>query len=263
MTRESEKRISELLGELPAAILEKTVADNRTDDIGVIVEAFKSTDRLGEYVQFSVDFAFGGIKTYREMALELTLRFCDREDAKEAISIIEEIKAIEQAEAEADEKRKAKEKAEWETYLAELRAKEKEEAELKRKKTPAEKAAARLKKKTDSLDKAIEDVKAEPTDYTDSELKWIKEHLTSIRASMPARLHSWFEQRFPDCPNSAKTIIADDKMTSGGYKMSWGLGLTAFFDEEYPGTGKKEISSNSFCFDLIENKGFSFGKNDK
>jgi hypothetical protein len=220
---------------------------------------------LGDnYVAVEIDFAgksswFSYPKAYEAS----TLGFCDSETSEAAISLLDELKAVSEAEREAEDEEVIDIAKDFEKAKADWLEREKVKAEQKRKKTPGEKAASRLAKQTAGLEKQIEDVESNPIDYSGGQLEWIESHLISIRASMPARLQSWFDSQFPDCPNDAKYIIPDDRLTSGGYKMSWGLGLVAYFDEDVPfpqGNGKT-VSNNAFVWDLVVNKGFGFGKN--
>lgn len=216
------------------------------------------------YVTVEIDFAgrsawFSYPKAYEAS----TLAFCDSEASKAAISLLNELKAVSKAEREAEDEEVRDLAKEFEKAKADYLKREKAKADQKRKKTPEEKVASRLAKQTTGLEKQIEDVERAPIDYSDSQLEWIEKHLVSIRASMPARLQPWFDSQFPDCPSDAKYVIPDDRLTSGGYKMSWGLGLVAYFDEDVPlqvGSGKT-VSNNAFVWDLVVNKGFSFGKN--
>ena len=258
---EIRQKKKELLGKLASALLSERVR-HKDGREGMIVD---TQHKFGDnYVTVEIDFAgrsawFSYPKAYEAS----TLGFCDPETSKEAVSLLDELKAVSEAEREAEDEEVRDIAKEFEKAKADYLEREKAKAELKRKKTPAEKAASRLARQTAGLEAQIEDVEDNPVDYSESQLSWIKKHLVSIRASMPARLQPWFDSQFPDCPSDAKYIVPDDRITSGGYKMSWGLGLVAYFDEDVPfpqGNGKT-VSNNSFVWDLVVNKGFGFGKN--
>lgn len=95
-------------------------------------------------------------------------------------------------------------------------------------------------------------------------LGWMTKHIVSIRATMPDTLEGWFVSRFG---NVEHNVVDSKKKTSGGYLMSWGLGLTVTFDKELSGTllekakgvNKKVICSVEFVIDLVENHGFQIG----
>jgi len=94
---------------------------------------------------------------------------------------------------------------------------------------------------------------------------WMAKHLTSVRAAMPDYMEKWFVGKFGDAD---RTVVDSKKRTSGGHPMQWGLSLKLTFDEEVKGPleqratsqNKKTIDNVAFVWDLIENYGFQFGK---
>ena len=96
-------------------------------------------------------------------------------------------------------------------------------------------------------------------------LGWMAKHLTSIKAAMPDYMEKWFVGRFGDVE---RYVVNSKKKTSGGFAYQWGLGLKLTFDEDVKGPleqratskNKKVIDNVAFVWDLIENYGFQFGK---
>ncbi len=260
---EIRQKKEELLEKLPTALLGKSVRrkDGREGAIvGAKYECGKS------YVIAEVALADkSSLFSYPNAYEASTLAFCDPETSEEAICLLSELKAVSEAERHAEDDKGKDIAKDFEKSKADYLEREKAKSESKRKKTPEERAAARLAKQTDGLEAQIEDAESNPIGYSEGQLSWIERHLVSIRASMPARLQPWFDGRFPDCPADAKYVIPDDRLTSGGHKMSWGLGLVACFDEDAPFSvgGGKIVSNNAFVWDLVVNKGFCFGKNRK
>ena len=96
-------------------------------------------------------------------------------------------------------------------------------------------------------------------------LGWMTKHTTSVRAAMPDYMEKWFVGKFGDVE---RYVVNSKKKTSGGFAYQWGLGLKITFDEEVSGPleqrttskNKKVIDNVAFVWDLIENYGFQFGK---
>lgn len=161
---------------------------------------------------------------------------------------------------EAEEKHKA--------YLARIEAERVRKEEL-RKQIEADK---RYAKKVERALTKLNSIKREdtsklfeaPTTHYEI-LGWMAKHLTSIRAAMPDYMEKWFISKFGD---ANRTVVDSKKRTVNGFPMQWGLSLKLTFDEEVKGPleqratsqNKKTIDNVAFVWDLIENYGFQFGK---
>ena len=96
-------------------------------------------------------------------------------------------------------------------------------------------------------------------------LGWMARHVRNIKPSMPDYMEPWFISHFGDVE---RYVVDSRKKTSGGFQMQWGLSLAISFDKEVSGSllakakskNKKLIDNVSFVWDLIENWGFKFGK---
>ena len=94
---------------------------------------------------------------------------------------------------------------------------------------------------------------------------WMAKHLTSIRAAMPDFMEKWFVGKFGD---AERYVVDSKKRTVNGNPMQWGLSLKLTFNTEVVGPlevkatsqNKKTIDNVAFVWDLIENYGFQFGK---
>lgn len=94
---------------------------------------------------------------------------------------------------------------------------------------------------------------------------WMAKHLTSVRAAMPDFMEKWFIGKFGDVE---RYVVDSKKRTANGNPMQWGLSLKLTFNTEVKGPleqratskNKKVIDNVAFVWDLIENYGFQFGK---
>ena len=94
---------------------------------------------------------------------------------------------------------------------------------------------------------------------------WMAKHLTSVRAAMPDFMEKWFISKFGD---TERYVVDSKKRTANGNPMQWGLSLKLTFNTEVKGLletkatsqNKKVIDNVAFVWDLIENYGFQFGK---
>lgn len=132
--------------------------------------------------------AFGGMKIAYEEYLEKLDKFAAEEKARNDKMRAERERAIQQAE---EDKRRKRAEASYDRY-----------------KRQVEDNAQSL---VDNSQK-IEDKDG-----------WIKKHIKTISASVPDFLDKWFREIFPD---AKYTPIDSKRLTSGGYRMKWGLSLT-------------------------------------
>ena len=165
------------------------------------------------------------------------------------------------------------------SYAAEIEAEGKEAAEKERlrreRREEAKKrieAEKRYAKRAESALRKLGALKKEdtsklfeaPSSHYEA-IGWMAKHLVSVRATMPDYMEKWFVGKFGD---AERHVVDSRKKTSGGFGYQWSLGLKLTFDEEAKGplkrraTGenKKVIDSVAFVWDLVENYGFRFGK---
>lgn len=94
---------------------------------------------------------------------------------------------------------------------------------------------------------------------------WMAKHVKSIKAAMPDYMESWFVSTFGDV---LRTVVDSKKRTTGGFPMQWGLSMAINFDKEVPDLLKSKATSQNKCkidnlgfvWNLIDNYGFKFGK---
>lgn len=138
-------------------------------------------------------------------------------------------------------------------------------AEEERKKAEL-KILARQKKIIDKLQEtAIKNSISKHSDFY-SDLGWIAKHVGTIRAEVPDFAARWFETHFGF--TAVKTVVDSKKKTSGGFSMKWNPSFSISFKDtkDMPITlqqkcnGKKSINDTAFVFDLVDNYGFKFGK---
>jgi hypothetical protein len=100
-------------------------------------------------------------------------------------------------------------------------------------------------------------------------LGWLAAHVGNITASIPDYLTSAFEKHFGTEANPR--IVDSKKKTSGGFAYQWGIGMTARFRTkglspvpetltQYLNPTGKALTNTNFIWDLIDNYGFKFGK---
>lgn len=183
----------------------------------------------------------------------------------ELIGVLDRAKATHDAEIEAklrEAEERAKAKA---TERALENAKKAEELKVAEAEKRRAKRIGRALAKLDRIER--EDTSkafAAPESHYEA-LGWMAKHLSSIRASMPDYMEKWFVGKFGDVE---RHIIDSRRTTAGGYPMQWGLSMKLTFDEDVKGqlearaTGgsKRIIDSVAFVWDLVENYGFRFGK---
>ena len=100
-------------------------------------------------------------------------------------------------------------------------------------------------------------------------LGWLAKNVGTIRVALPDYLLNSFERHFgTDCD---PYVVDSKKRTTGGYAFQWSIGMSAtipkkaqdsipavFFD--YLNPNKTALTNTSFIWDLVDNYGFSFGK---
>lgn len=98
-------------------------------------------------------------------------------------------------------------------------------------------------------------------------LGWLAKHISTISASMPDYLDSYFIQQFGS--DAVHTLVDSTKLTSGGHAMKWNFSFKATVGSkaeipamfaQYLNTNGKAFTNTVFLWDLIENHGFKFGK---
>lgn len=97
-------------------------------------------------------------------------------------------------------------------------------------------------------------------------LGWMAKHIKNIKASMPDYMEQWFVKQFGQ--DAERYVVDSTKKTSGGFDFQWSLGINITFDTPVSGVleqratskNKKSINNVAFAWDLIENYGFVFGK---
>jgi hypothetical protein len=79
-------------------------------------------------------------------------------------------------------------------------------------------------------------------------------------------MEQWFVKQFGQ--DAERYVVDSTKKTSGGFDFQWSLGINITFDAPVSGVleqratskNKKSINNVAFAWDLIENYGFVFGK---
>ena len=95
---------------------------------------------------------------------------------------------------------------------------------------------------------------------------WLARHTKNIKATMPDYMEPWFIKNFGT--DTERYVVDSEKKTSGGYDMQWGLGINIILDTPVSGVlerratskNKRSINSVEFAWDLVDNYGFSFSK---
>lgn len=153
----------------------------------------------------------------------------------------------------------------YEAFRAKCEANRIEQERLKAEEKFEAKKQAALQKLENLKPENIKKLFKSPNNYYEA-LGWMTKHTTSIRASMPDYMESWFVKIFGE--DTLRYVVDSKKKTSGGFPFQWGLSCKISFDEEVSGylqtkvtsKNKKAIDSVAFVWDLIENYGFTFGK---
>ena len=180
----------------------------------------------------------------------------------EILNKAKEVYAIETAEErkiQAEKARIAREK-----YEAERAKREEIKKQIEADKRYAKKVERALNKLESLSPEKTEKLFETPVSQYEV-IGWMAKHLTSVRAAMPDYAEKWFVGRFGDVE---RYVVNSKKKTSGGFAYQWGLGLKLTFDEEVRGPleqratskNKKVIDNVAFVWDLVENYGFQFGK---
>ena len=101
-------------------------------------------------------------------------------------------------------------------------------------------------------------------------LGWLAKHVNNITAAIPDYLQNSFEEHFGADANPY--VVDSHKRTSGGHAYQWAIGMKATFKSKeldtiprvlksyLSTTGKPLIANTPFIWDLIDNYGFKFGK---
>lgn len=98
-------------------------------------------------------------------------------------------------------------------------------------------------------------------------LGWMAKHIGSISAVLPDYLESSFTKHFGT--ETSARIVDSKKRTVNGNSMQWTFGFKATLRKaenipvilnQYLSTTGKAIANTSFVWDLIDNYGFQFGK---
>jgi hypothetical protein len=109
-----------------------------------------------------------------------------------------------------------------------------------------------------------------PTSTTDEfyySLGWLAKHVGSVSARLPDYLSDSFTRHFGH--DAVHTSVDSRKKTINGNSMQWTFGFTATLrkPENIPaaliahlGSTGKQIADTSFIWDLVDNYGFQFGK---
>ena len=188
-----------------------------------------------------------------------------RKVVDEYFEILNKAKAIyaietEAARKEADEKaRIARAK-----YEAEKARREEIKKQIEADKRYAKRVERALNKLSTLKPEKTEKLFETPTSQYEV-IGWMAKHLTSIRAAMPDFMEKWFVGKFGD---AERYVVNSKKRTVNGNPMQWGLSLKLTFNKEVVGPleakatsqNKKTIDNVAFVWDLIENYGFQFGK---
>ena len=191
------------------------------------------------------------------------------EDAHKAFTEYLEVLIASRANENKYQEEESKIRAEETRRFLEKLAKEKaEKEEIKRQIEADKRYAKRIQRALDKVKYMKPEKTAElfetPTSHYEV-VGWMAKHLTSVRASMPDFMESWFTKKFGDVD---RYVVDSKKRTVNGNPMQWGLSLKLTFDEEVKGPlevkatsqNKKTIDNVAFVWDLIENYGFQFGK---
>jgi hypothetical protein len=137
----------------------------------------------------------------------------------------------------------------------ELEAKKQAEADKKR----HEAVEAKLKKLAPvALDR-------DPATYYEI-LGWLAKNIGTISASLNSDYESWFIKNFGDVKHG---IIDSKAKTKNGDPMKYSISFKASLKTEAPasisrlnGVKKRSIDSVEYIWDLVQNHGFKFGKQD-
>ena len=148
------------------------------------------------------------------------------------------------------------------------------ERELKKKEAADKKASEKLEATKARSINAFENlVTSEHIKNTSAEfyysLGWIAKHVGTISAAMPDYLLSAFERQFGT--DYKPSVVDSNKKTVNGHSMQWTFSMKASIKkaddviipaylESYLNTKRNFISDTAFVWDLVENYGFSFGK---
>lgn len=99
--------------------------------------------------------------------------------------------------------------------------------------------------------------------HSDSD-DWVSGNIKCITAQVPDFLDKWFRKVFP---NASYTVIDSHRRTSGGYKMKWGLSLSAVVKrpETAPSWIRPKIKGNKITdvetlFNIAINNNVKIGK---
>lgn len=100
-------------------------------------------------------------------------------------------------------------------------------------------------------------------------LGWLAKNVGAIRVALPDYLLNSFERHFgTDCD---PYVVDSKKRTSGGFAFQWSIGMSASIPKkaqdsipavflDYLNPNGTALTSTSFVWDLVDNYGFSFGK---
>lgn len=146
---------------------------------------------------------------------------------------------------------------------AEIEAKRKDAAQQKElaKKEAAEKARRERAIARISTTQP-QSILPEPATYYEA-IGWMAKNIKSIKATVPSDLEPWFAKNFGTAEH---TVIDSNKKTLNGNPMKWSISFKVTFKNELPAiltdkasSSKRVIDSVSYVWDLVENRGFSFG----
>ena len=159
-------------------------------------------------------------------------------------------------------------------YIKIKNAEAEAERELKKKEAADKKASEKLEATKARSINAFENlVTSEHIKNTSAEfyysLGWIAKHVGTISAAMPDYLLSAFERQFGT--DYKPSVVDSNKKTVNGHSMQWTFSMKASIKkaddviipaylESYLNTKRNFISDTAFVWDLVENYGFSFGK---
>lgn len=99
---------------------------------------------------------------------------------------------------------------------------------------------------------------------------WLAKHVGTLSVALPDYLLSYFERHFGT--EAKPTVVDSKKKTINGNPMQWALSMKASLVKKssgpvptylvkYLNTSGNAISDTSFVWDLVENYGFKFGRN--
>ena len=169
--------------------------------------------------------------------------------------IVDQLKKAELAAIKEVEIKKEKERQERIKKEKEEELKKKREIKLLARKQNVIKSFKELRKTSIKLDNDT---------YTC--LGWLANNVSSIHATIPEYLQSYFESEFGlDAP---KLVVDSGRKTSGGYDMQWNFSFslrvknieTAPLLIKQLFNDKKELRNVEYIYDLVKNYGFKFGK---